>query len=499
MPTQIYSRHMTTLLSVLTLGLSLAGCPGLEPADLSPRPEDGSKHLFRLAHISDPQIADEESPARTVRFADVLGGAWRPQEAFGIHTLDATLQVINQIHETDERPIDFTIVTGDLTDSAQVNELQWYVDTMDGKVVTADSGALDGSSRNVPAELNPKLPYDAVGLDPDIPWYTCFGNHDGLAVGNFAIDRSPAEQNEWFAPLLIPVADLVGLHDFDPQSNELVATAAWSPAVLLGSGIPLLSDGLNLDLDSLQAGPIVADPERRFLSHRDFVSIHLNSDSLPLGHGFDAMDQMRGNTWYSANPVSGQPLRLIVFDSVAENEHYGIPFYFGILTRKHFEAFILPEIIAASRAGEWVILASHHPPSDFDLGFAGDNIGTAEFRRRVGAYGNVILHLIGHTHRHRAEIIPGPYPYLEIETAAIIDFPQEGRLLDVFLEEDGRTLRVESRLFSHIDAPTTFSAESYRRAAAIVGSGKSQSQDDVAGTPQRDHRHDRAFTLRLSR
>ncbi|MCF6286458.1 MAG: metallophosphoesterase, partial [Candidatus Hydrogenedentes bacterium] len=235
---------------LLALAL-LAGCPSLEPADLSPQPTDGEQHLFRLAHITDPQIVDEESPARTVRFTEFARGAWRPQEAFGIHTLDATLEAINGIHADGngaQRPVDFVMVTGDLTDSAQLNELQWFVDTMDGAVVTPDSGEQDGVDRNVPPDLNPKLAYDATGLDPEIPWYTCFGNHDGLAVGNFPINRSSPWQEDWFAPLLAPVADFAGLHAFDLRNNDLVPAASWSPAILLGSGIPLFEETFRLDL-----------------------------------------------------------------------------------------------------------------------------------------------------------------------------------------------------------------------------------------------------------
>ena len=34
-----------------------------------------------------------------------------------------------------------------------------------------------------------RRPFTAAGLD--IPWYTCFGNHDGLSQGNFPIKTVP--------------------------------------------------------------------------------------------------------------------------------------------------------------------------------------------------------------------------------------------------------------------------------------------------------------------
>lgn len=444
--------------------LALAGCPPATPVDLT-TPESSGTHLIRLAHITDPQIVDEESPARAVRFTDFNRSAWRPQEAFGVHTLDATLQVVNRIHrEAPERPVALVVVTGDLVDSAQRNELQWFIDTMDGKAVTADSGEADGAFRAGDPLLNPKMPYDAVGLDPAIPWYTCFGNHDGLAVGTFAIDRSHPQPREWAAPLLPVVGDFLGFGALGIGGSRLLATDDWSPAVLAGSGVPLRAESYRLDLTQVVAGPVVPDRDRQFLSKADFIAMHLASDTEPPGHGFSEAALAEGRTHYVAHPVPGVPLRLIVFDTVAHDARPGFPAHFGTLEPAHFEAFVVPQLNAAVAAGEWVILASHHPSTDFDKGLVGERVRTHTFRATVATYPNVIMHLNGHTHRHRTDRIEGPHPYLEIATASVIDYPQEGRLLDVFLEADGENIRIESRPFGHREMPTTFSVESFRLA-----------------------------------
>ncbi len=444
--------------------LLFTGCPPTAPVDLTPAGNSGT-HLFRFAHITDPQIVDEESPARAVRFTDFNRSAWRPQEAFGVHTLDATLQVVNRLHrEAPWRPVGFLVVTGDLVDLAQRNELQWFIDTMDGNVVTADSGETDGVVRTDNPQLNPKLPYDAVGLDPTIPWYTCFGNHDGLAVGTFPIDRSLAQAADWSAPLLPVVADFLGLRDLGLGGDRLFATDDWSPAVLAGSGVPLLAESYRLDLSQVVAGPVVPDRERQFLSKADFIALHLESDTEPPGHGFTEVALAEGRTHYVAHPVPGVPLRLIVFDTVAHDARPGFPAHFGTLAPAHFTDFVLPQLEAAAAAGDWVILASHHPSTDFDQGLVGARVRTHTFRAAVASYPNVIMHLNGHTHRHRSDRVEGPYPYLEIATASVIDYPQEGRLLDVFLEADGATLRIESVAFGHQESPTVFSAESFRLA-----------------------------------
>jgi len=496
--TRIYGYAAQVALAVVFF-LVLSGCPPLEPPDLTPDPDQQGTHLIRLVHISDPQIVDEESPARSVRTEDLINVSWRPQEAYGVHTLDATLQRINGIHESGKntgRPVDAVLMTGDLIDLAQLNELEWFMDTMDGETVIPDSGVLDGVDRNGNPALNPKLAYDAAGLNPEIPWYTCFGNHDGLATGNFAIDRGAEDPEFWTAPIFSFVAETIGYHLLDPTQDFMLPTAAASPAIVLGSGPPLLPGSQQIDLGSLEAGPIESDPARRFLSKRDFISKHLASTSTPAGHGFTQRALARGETWYSTRPVANIPVRLIVFDTVAAGEHYSLPLYYGALLRAHLTQFIVPELEAAADAGEWVILASHHPAEDFSIPFPDETVGTDEFRALVSSYPNIIAHLAGHTHRNRARVVPGENPYLEIETCAIIDYPQEGRILDVFVEEDGATIRVESTMFSHAEAPTTFSAESYRRAVIDVGlrSKSGGAEGDPAGAAE-----DRDWTWVLKR
>lgn len=452
--------------------LPLTGCPSSADSELTPRPDASDIHLLRLVHISDPQIVDEESPARAVRTESLIAPSWRPQEALGIHTLDATLQRINAIHETGrrlDRPVDFVLMTGDLCDLAQENELQWFMDTMDGREVTADSGVLDGDLREVAEALNPKLPYTATGLAPEIPWYTCYGNHDGLATGNFTIDRTHTDPGDWTAALFPLVANTLGFHGIDPTWNVMLPTSDQSPARITGAGPPLLARGTVLDLDALEAGPIDPDPARRFLSRRSFIAGHLESTSEPLGHGFTEASLAREEVWYSVRPLPEVPLRLIVFNSVAVEGPEKLPLYYGVLTREHFDDFLVPALEAAEAAGEWVIVASHHPSDDFNVPFSAPKVSTAEFRRTLARYPGVVLHLTGHTHRNRAVIIPGAFPYIEIQTGSIIDYPQEGRILDLYVAEDGTSVRIESRMFSHAEAPTGYSAESYRLAEIDFG------------------------------
>lgn len=445
--------------------LVLSSCPATppgEPASLSGTPEPGMVHWLRFVQITDSQICDEESPARALRFDWLIPYSWRPQENYGLHILDATLQAINRRHA--EQPVDFVVFTGDLVDGALANELQWFLDTMDGKLVVPDSGAPDGALRLQPAEDNPKLGFQAQGLEPEIPWYTVYGNHEELAVGVFGVHRFGGDPERWIAPLLRPAAALFGLTYLTPPQAGLTPGSDQSPAILWGSEELLDPETLQLPPSRLEYGPIVPDPARAFLSRQRFIEAHFTTQSQPLGHGFSDENRVTGETHYTVRPVDGVPLRLIVLDTVVKDPPLGLPVEFGVLRREEFEDFLLPELRAAEEAGEWVLVASHHPSSDFDRFYPGDVVVTAEFRAALAARPNVIAHLCGHTHRHRVFRIEGDYPYLEIETASLIDYPQEGRVFDLYYNSERNRVQLLGHTFGHAEAPTRLTAEALRRA-----------------------------------
>lgn len=451
--------------------LVLAGCP---PETDLPAGVEG-EHWLRIAIISDTQIVDEESPARAVRFAPFLAEAWRPQEAYGLQTLDATLRVINARHRAGKgvgRPIDLVLFTGDLCEGAQHNELRWVIDTMDGRWIVPDSGELDGPLRPGPPDLNPKLPFQAAGLDREVPWYTVHGNHDGLCAGVFGIDSTRADPEVWHSPQLEPVAILLGLHDLTPVWHSLMPTRDQSPAIIRASADPADPTTLELALDELYSGPIVPDSQRHFIDRSRFIEAHFDTLTQPIGHGFTEWNRSSGAAWYAVKPKPDVPVRLLVMDTVAPDPVPGFPNHYGVLTRAQFESFVKPEVEDAEAAGEFVILVSHHPSADFNLPHPGATVRTSEFRRYLTSRSNILAHLCGHTHRHRVTRIEGPSPYFEIETGSIIDYPQEGRMLDIFYDESTGAVLLASEIFSHMEQPTVLSAESFRRAEIAAEADK---------------------------
>ena len=172
------------------------GEPLVDRTELAPRGA-ATREVVRFGQLTDTHVRDEESPAR-VPFLDRLGppvsSAFRPQEAMSPHVLNAAIRAVNT-----QRP-DAVLLTGDLVDNAQVNELDQFLDVVQGGDVVPDSG--DDGYDGVQAQSNPDgffyrpdvdaprlvgllrraaLPFFAPGLRA--PWYPAVGNHDVLVQG----------------------------------------------------------------------------------------------------------------------------------------------------------------------------------------------------------------------------------------------------------------------------------------------------------------------------
>lgn len=457
-----------SLVGLLSATFFMGAC-----ADLSDEIPPDAVLWVRFAQISDMHICDEESPARAVLAENIIRAAWRPQEAFAIQTLDAMLRVLNQLNRGElgpERKLDFVIETGDAVDSAQYNELRWFIDTMDGKVVDPDSGAKEGAGLPVPPEINPNLLYVATGLDRSIPWYTVYGNHEGLAVGAFPIDRSDPDKEKWNAPLSSLIAAVIGLSTVG--LDTLLPTGDLSPAIILANEENIDPKTMTLQRSKLKKGQIPPDKNRRYISRQEFIDEHFNSPTSPgpVGHGFSEANRSTGSTFYSFRPKSGIPLRVIVLDTVKNEAPLGSVTNAGEMTTDQFEKFLKPEVEGAARRGEYVIVASHHPTDEF-WGGPG-TVSQSTFRAFLLSQWNVLAHIVGHTHYDTITRVSGEHPYYEIVTGSLMDYPQEGRIFEVYYSKAKDKAVLRSGKIGHIENPTSFSLESLRRAKIIANADK---------------------------
>ncbi|MDQ3608691.1 MAG: M20/M25/M40 family metallo-hydrolase, partial [Actinomycetota bacterium] len=180
--------------------------------------------IARIGILNDPQIRDEESPAR-VGFLDRLGApfttTFRPQEALSTQVFAAGVDAIAA-----QEP-EAVLLPGDIADNAQRNELEWATAVLNGERVDPDSGdpGYDGVQRadnpdpfyyrpGVDAPQQPGLlsdaqqPFTPRGLG--VPWFPVLGNHDvlvqgevpptpeleSLATGDEAVERLDEERLE---------------------------------------------------------------------------------------------------------------------------------------------------------------------------------------------------------------------------------------------------------------------------------------------------------------
>lgn len=356
------------------------------------------RSLAYFVHLSDFQLADDESPGRAALPDNPsISGGMRPQEAYLPRILSATNRTLAALARP-ERRWDFGVITGDCADSAQLNELRWMRDIMDGqRGVRTDSGAPNDL---VPgADNDPKDPFDAVAFPA--PWLYVAGNHDLEVVGVF-----------------IPTADnrMTVLGDHAPLGTRDY-TRRWAPV-------------------STRETP--SDMNRRLIERADLVTELRASPATPgpVGHGFAAGADVSVGANYEYDAIPGL-LRVISLDT--SDPAGGSD---GLVKRATVTRFLTPALERADRDHVLVLLASHHATTAIDTNPGQlmamtdpEAVPPGELEALVAAHPSVIAWLVGHNHRHRVRAVRGASAaapgYWEIMTGAIADWPAQTRAMEI--------------------------------------------------------------------
>ena len=437
-------------------------------AILGEKPSDSAKSILSLVHISDLHICDAQSPARVEildRYADPhhplsalvkLVGTYRANEIMTAHTLEAMVRTINDIEHgpVTNRKIDAVVVTGDVTDNAQSNELDWYLTLMDGGHLHPDSGNTtewEGVASNDPTKYdqsywNPEgtpegcaddYPRSLYGL-PTIPgltdavrkpfqatglrhqWYATHGNHDALLQGTVVRD----EYTKSFA---------VGDQRVQGLSPDIDLAETFGNFQMVGPTSYLKPDGA-----SFRA--ITSDARRRFNEPSDWANLHL---SCGHDHGLDPENSIRGTKYWYRD--LGE-VRLISMDTV--NEHGG---WQGSLDESQFNWL---KKVLEDPAPEYFILLSHHPAptlfNDYAPEGADRRIAEKELVAELLKHERIILWLAGHDHNHDVALLQSDdskNSIWHIQTCSNIDWPQQGRKVEI-LEDQGKIV-IATTVFDH--------------------------------------------------
>jgi 3',5'-cyclic AMP phosphodiesterase CpdA len=422
-----------------------AGEPLRARSDLAIRARAG-RTLATLAVLTDAHVRDEESPAR-VPFLDRLGGSFsstfRPQEALSAQVLDAAVRAVDVA-----RP-DAVLVTGDLIDDAQANELALARAVLDGGVARPDSGApgyegVQSAGDPDPAYYRPDVdpprhdglldaaqrPFRAPGLDA--PWYPTPGNHDLLLAGELARTPSTAAVAVGDERLVTPDASLEVPRTEEALSPQLVDSA-------LSGGLPGTT------------ARVAADPARRELTPAEAVA-GLRAAS---GHGGSGV---RMDYAFDA----GRGVRVIVLDTVRRDVGSG-----GVVTAQQ-RVWLQREL---NGAGDRRVLVVSHQPLP---GVAGGDAALA----LLDGDRHVIAALAGDTHHNRIRARrTAAGGYWLVQTAALADYPQQARMLRVREAAGGGTV-IETWMLDTAADPL---ADTARELAYLDAQGGRPSHD--AGTP----------------
>jgi metallophosphoesterase (TIGR03768 family) len=416
----------------------------LLPADYDGASVTNAARLLTFFAMTDIHITDEESPAQAILMGYRGGSssAYSPVMMYTTQVLDAAVETINALHQ--KHPFDFGISLGDTCNSTQYNETRWYIDVLDGGIISPDSGVKDDP---IPGPSNDyQDEFRAVGLDKTIPWYQTLGNHDHFFTGFL-----PA--NDYIRRTLVGTEILnLGNPFVDPAGAD-------SRGLYMGA-----LDGRTPYGDVIGAGPVAsfpngaptlpaADRNRRSLSKAEWMSEFLTTASNPVGHGFSQSNVDNDFACYSFEPRTDIPLKVIVLDDTQREDDLNNPetlgYGHGSLDQARYD-WLVSELDRGQATGRLMIIAAHIPigvevfPSMMAWNPEAP-ISEAQLLAKLHTYSNLLLWIAGHRHNNQVTALPynaadpSDHPELgfwEIETSSLRDFPQQFRTFEIVRNSD---------------------------------------------------------------
>ncbi len=412
----------------------------LLPATYVAAPGADRATLLRFFAISDIHITDKESPSSAIFLGikDHVPSGYSPVMLGTTQVLDAAVQSINAIHK--RNPVDFGISLGDACNNTQYNELRWYIDVIDGKAITPSSGVHAGAET-----VDYQKPFQAAGLDKSIKWYQTLGNHDHFWMGTNPVNDylRPVYVGEEILKLGEIFTDPDGINRRDFYMGSLDGSTPYGNVI--GAG-PVES--------FTKPQKVVADPQRRSLTRKEWMREFFATSSSPVGHGFTQSNIGNDFACYSFHPKSALPIKVIVLDDTQTDEDASPPmsetsspgYGHGSLDKQRYD-WLVKELDDGQAAGQLMIIAAHIPIGvEPAKSFVGWNslayVSEPKLIAKLHEYPNLILWVAGHRHDNSITAFKSPEPgrpelgFWQVETASLRDFPQQFRMFEIVLNGD---------------------------------------------------------------
>ncbi|WP_446666700.1 TIGR03767 family metallophosphoesterase [Flexivirga sp. B27] len=442
------------------------GYPVVVRTDLSPAKRRRSvtrTGRASIVQVTDLHVIDAQSPVRFEWLHQITGSAFRPQEALGTQGAAQLVRRINDvgIGPFSNRAFDCVVTTGDSSDNHEKIELDWFLATLSGGRITANTGARDswegvqsaGSTLYYLPETGAPDIYKKAGF-PTLPgffdratrphssdglatkWYSVFGNHDD-AIGGMMPSDSPV-----LADLYTGRFKFTGFADAGGNTALRRAVDGAHAAISGTSKLPK------------SRWEVTADERRAPFTPREFMGAHLDRSvdgPGPHGHGFtlDALAQGIGYYSFAIAPgVTGIAMDStnrtgFVEGSIGEAQFRWIQRTLRAGSSRYYDA--RGAVLRQDVTDQLFVLFSHHTSDSMNnLAPAPDLLekrhGGSELVNMLQRYPNVVAWVNGHLHKNR--ILPHRHAdparsFWEINSASHVDYPQHARIIDICDNTDG--------------------------------------------------------------
>lgn len=485
--------------------------PHVQREDLAPARASGQGALLlRFVQISDEHIMDEDGQAvNGGSFLDPLypavDSAMRFQDEYTDEVMNRMIATINGCHA--EQAVEVVVATGDNTDLGTVAEVRRFIDNLDGgfdrvsAFEDACRAALPLATEDIAQAACTRFTgrgvADTQTPDPDI---------DSLLLQALPTRMLLQLQDTERAVLTGRAAD----GSTDPARQTATRAPGLPQELRCQAGAPGCAN-LRLEVpyyvafgnhDGYIRGTLVTEPGlqeaslstgRHYLREQhEFIDEFFRTATAPgpVGHGFDRVEAARrddadgrNDGYYAFDAGKKGRFRMIVMNTIIDGTDERIPAPMreaknpfaldsGWVDAAQFD-WIKAELAAAAARDQLVLVFSHHPDlsfAEYGTFSAGAPLGisAAALDAELASHPNVVAWIAGHTHRHRIRAFkvtdgtgsngavsapvackgPGACAgFWQIETASLIDFPQEARLLEI--HERGGTGVIRSTVLQH--------------------------------------------------